>query len=449
MPRMIHPGCPRYIARQRLLIALVALGLASLPSTGLHSQPGPVRGYITAVHPPNAFEVDGEDITMTADTEFGPVGSKTPASNSLARDAIQVGAWVEVYGPRDRQAKTETARSILIRDDWNHKLTALAVVEKVSSTNPELVFAADGYHIRVVQATEVKLPHDLKSVADVRPGMWVLYEGRMGADGLVAADKVHFLSTESAKSKSQTDPGKSDPGAATMPPEIEIEDQRTEIDLHDITWHFSKDQALQSRVRRIGMNLVPAYQRRLPENDPSKIHFEFIAVKNNTRDIESSTEGIILVPEQLAARFKNDDQLAAVMADAVAYSLQQGMPMVFQMNRNNLEWAGVVAASNLVPFAGLATSSVYTYEIEKALKEQRWRVALELIADAGYDPWQAPEAWRLAAPGKLPANISTQKYPEKSGYQLAMLNLMYKKPAAADAAEPGSTQPPARPRSHN
>jgi hypothetical protein len=82
---------------------------------------------------------------------------------------------------------------------------------------------------------------------------------------------------------------------------------------------------------------------------------------------------------------------------------------------------------------------VYQHEIDKALKEQRGRVALELMADAGYDPWQAPEAWRLAEAKKLPGDSSTLKYADRSLYQLGILNLMYKKPAPTNATASGST----------
>jgi hypothetical protein len=424
-----------------------------------------VRGYVTAVHPPDDFDVDSQHVTMTADTQFGPVSDKAPVSNGLTRDAVQIGAWVEVYGVRDRHAKTVIARSVLIRDDWNSKLSALAVIEKVISTVPDLVFAADGYRIRVTPATEVKFPRNVKSAADVRAGMWVLYEGRMGRDGLLVANKARFVSTEHAKAKSEKASGNSSgpaatpqppanglpaakqnalpPNNASSPPEDQIDDQRTEIDLGDASYDISKDEALKSRVRRIGMSLVPAWLLQLPVDDPSKIQFDFIAVKNQGREeyISLDPEGVILVPAELAARFKSDDQLAAVLADGIAHDLQQQAPMVIQMNRTNLEWAAGMAAADLVPYAGVVAGSVYQYGIDKTLREQRWRVALELMADAGYDPWQAPEAWRLAAPGKLPADTSMLKYPDRSGYQFAILNLMYKKaaPANAETPQPGGT----------
>ena len=250
---------------------------------------------------------------------------------------------------------------MLFREEGDRELTALAVIEKVFSTTPELVFAADGYHIRVTPATEVKFPHDVKSAADVHAGMWVLYEGKLGQDGLLVAGKVRFVSADHAKAKSENIPGDSSAPAATpqapasgdqaakvntqtpnnapSQPEDQIIDRRTELDLDGESYAISKDEALKSRVRRIGMSLVPAYQKQLPEGDSSKIQFEFITLKYPMRDEQTSSQGLILVSAQLAARFKNDDQLAAVLADGIAYTLQQQAPIVLQMNRTNLEWA--------------------------------------------------------------------------------------------------------------
>jgi hypothetical protein len=67
------------------------------------------------------------------------------------------------------------------------------------------------------------------------------------------------------------------------------------------------------------------------------------------------------------------------------------------------------------------------------MEEQRGRIALALLADAGYDPRQAPEAWRLLDPKHAPADPSALAYPSRSGYQLGILNLQYKKADLAPA----------------
>ena len=37
---------------------------------------------------------------------------------------------------------------------------------------------------------------------------------------------------------------------------------------------------------------------------------------------------------------------------------------------------------------------------------------MALLADGGYDPWEAPEAWRLLAPKHLPNDLGSLKYPD-------------------------------------
>ena len=129
---------------------------------------------------------------------------------------------------------------------------------------------------------------------------------------------------------------------------------------------------------------------------------------------------------------------------SIEVCLQQQAPTVIQFNfdRTTLEEAAGLVGASFIPYAGPAVESVggqiMMNKYERVTNEQRWRVALQLMADAGYHPWQAPEAWRLAAPGKLPADTSTLKYPDHSGYQFAILNLMYKKFAPNNAAVSGS-----------
>jgi hypothetical protein len=77
-------------------------------------------------------------------------------------------------------------------------------------------------------------------------------------------------------------------------------------------------------------------------------------------------------------------------------------------------------------FANEIGGDIVAHKIEMRMEEQRGRVALALLTEAGYDPWQAPEAWRLLAPKKLPGDVSSLKYPSRSGYQLGILNLQYR-----------------------
>jgi len=221
-------------------------------------------------------------------------------------------------------------------------------------------------------------------------------------------------------------PDLSDDGASLQ------QDEQVKVGLG--RWHtIPADQPLQQRVHRIGMAIVPAYQRAMADDNPSKIHFRFFAVDDaKTRTDVCLLDGAVLIPNQVVERLKSDDQLAAVLADGVAYNLQRQAAKQVTMNRAawGAEIAGEVAGA-FVPGLGsamLATSGVVGGNAEIAMQEERLRIALALMHDAGYDPWQAPQAWRLLEPKKLPADIVSLPYPDTSCYQIAILNLRYAHP---------------------
>jgi hypothetical protein len=106
------------------------------------------------------------------------------------------------------------------------------------------------------------------------------------------------------------------------------------------------------------------------------------------------------------------------------------------------EAAADVAAATIDPWLGLdlafgeALTGAHPNTKDQLLaEEQRGRVALALMADAGYDPWQAPEAWRLLWPKSLPKDLGALKYPNRSGYQFSILSLQYNGGKAARGAE--------------
>jgi hypothetical protein len=152
----------------------------------------------------------------------------------------------------------------------------------------------------------------------------------------------------------------------------------------------------------------------------------------------SCNAGLILVPKQVVERLQNDDQLAALLADGVAHSLQLQSARIA---KEFLEIYGAQAVAELalsaVPGAFIAAdvgAGIAAHKVEVLMEEGRRRIALTLMADAGYDPWQAPEAWRLLAPKHLPMGVATTKYPNRSGYQLGILNLQYGSERASTSA---------------
>ena len=424
---------------------LAALALAVLAVPLLAQPTYPIEGYISAIHPPAGYEVDGRIFEIASNTSFGLTSSGSTSTKGSLRDTLRVGVYVEVAGHDPGPFKPIVAKTVLIRDDWDQEISETGVITRVLSPAPNALFEADGYLIRITPSTHLAFHGDLSSLAQVSENTWLHFSGKRDKDGILEAKRAQFLpakptkfkavkgleiatvKTRPASSKDNTlttvgtgAPATTSDGAALQG------DEQIKIGLG--RWHtLPADQPLQQRVHCIGMALVPAYQRAMADDDPSKIHFRFFAVDDNKpQRAVCLLDGAILVSSETIERLKNDDQLAAVLADGVAYNLQRQAATEVAMNR--VAWGEVAVA--FVPRLGLGSAmllagSAAGVKTETELREERLRIALALMHDAGFDPWQAPEAWRLLEPKKLPADLASLPYPDTSCYQIGILNLQY------------------------
>ena len=390
----------------------------------------PVEGYITSVHLPESFDVNREKVLLSSSTGYGLFDDKVTTTDSPLREAINTGAYVRVVGPYDDRHRITHAQQVFFRDGLNKRLSGFGVIDHVVATSPDLVVQADGYRIRINGSTQTTFGAGLKALTDVAVNRWIHYDAKRDQDGTLLASSAGFYAPKPARIKAVKNLETYD-YPVEMPDYDQHEDGRVKINSLG-GWHkIPADLALQDRVDRIGHHLIPEYQTTLPDDDPSKIHFRFVVIDaKSLRGVTYDLTGLVLIPETVVERLSNDDQLAALLADGVAYQLQrQGSAIV----KENRYLAPVLIAGDtlgfLVPGVGtaalLVTNGAAHREAE-AFMEQRARVALSLMADAGFDPHQAPEAWRITEPKHLPADQSTLKYPQISGYQLGILNLQYR-----------------------
>ncbi len=432
----------------RYLRPIVTFALAVLAIPLLAQTFYPIEGYISVIHPPMGFEVDGRRFDISSATSFGLMGSNSTSTASPLREALRVGVYVQVAGRDPGPFKPIVATTVLIRDDWNRKISGIGVITRVLSPAPMTVFEADGYLIRITPSTQLAFLGDLSSLTEVSANTWLNFSGKRGKDGIIEATKAQFIPAKPTKFKAaknieiatvKTRPAGAKDGAmtsegtgtpATTADGASLQqDEQLKIGLG--RWHtLPADQPLQQRVHRIGMALVPAYQRDMADDNPSKIHFRFFAVDNNKwRGAVCLLDGAVLVPTQTIERLRNDDQLAAVVADGVACNLQRQTARAVTTMRKELGVdIAIDVAGAFVPGLGLAVlgPGLFTSKEIATMQEERLRIALALMSDAGFDPWQAPEAWRLlASPKKLPADLASLTYPDSSCYQLGILSLQY------------------------
>jgi hypothetical protein len=414
----------------------------------------PVSGYITAVHPPNAFEVNGKQVLLKDDTQYGLIGHSHTGPSSGLRDQLQVGVYVDVKGSTDHHTRVTAARRVYLLNQTAKKLAATGVVDKLIAPGAYPIFRAAGYRVALTPATNLTFVGDTSSLAELSTNSWVQYEGRLDSTGTLVASKLKLFNPKATRFKAipglevyhhamvpANSPSQSPSNgqvqanavSAVPPPNISTildtdgnltADAKIRIGTFE-SWHrVPADLPLQERIRRIGIRLVPEYQKALPADHPSAISFRFYAVDDpDVRGEICYLDGLVLIPRQLLDRLKTDDQIAALLADGIAYNLQRQAARMVQQSR--LE---AVAVAALVPFplgAAIFLGAELSGDEPDPYQEERSRIALALMIDAGYDPYQAPEAWRLLAPKQLSADTRSLPYPNRSGYQLSILNSLY------------------------
>jgi hypothetical protein len=328
-------------------------------------------------------------------------------------------------------------------------------IDRVIATGNEPEFRADGYTFRILPATEVRLGKGLQALSEVGTYTWVTFEGRPDDSGTILATKAAFSRLKSPRREP-------DPKAVqfiTFAPGTRIDGYSGfETSLKPFPpedhggwcgwYNVPSDPADQERVRNLGQKLVPQYQRDLAYNDPAKIPFRFYMVEETeTRSAIFCGRGLVLVPTEAVHRLQNEDQLAAVLADGIAGVLQEQADLAHGFT---LKDAAKLAPAFMGPWGvvpaavGSAGEMTIRHKAKSTLEHTLGRMALGYMADAGFDPHQAPEAWRLLAPGSLPKDNARLKYPERSRYLQSILEAQYKvlPGTTSSSNEPGAVITP-------
>jgi hypothetical protein len=342
-------------------------------------------------------------------------------------------------------ACTPTPAQPTTQSDPNRKISGFAVIDQIITPGAEPVFRAEGYTLRINSGTNLRFSSGPTSLNQLSANTWLRYEGHRNDSGEIVLLAAEFLKPNLHLSK--RDPKLSVAQVTTFPPGSMIDFDgsfRTGAVKHRLEdvggtcgtgWYpVAENSELQDRVRQIGLRIVPQYQRDLPDDDPAKIPFRFYAVQEGyIRSALSCKDGLILIPTPVVGRMQNDSELAAVLADAVAVNLQRQNVQI----QADMKWiaAAEAAAYATVGLAGLTGAAIAAHPFLRKLEEQRGRIALALMFDAGFDPWQAPEAWRMLPPMDFPKHPSKLKYPERSKYQLEILHLQYKPSAGSPGTQ--------------
>lgn len=389
-----------------------------------------VHGYVTAVDLPTAFEVEDEHVLLQSLTALRLKDGPPVQSDKALRGELRPGAYVWVQGKI--RGKERVADVILFRQEWNQQISGLGPVNAVIKAENQREFRADGYTIRVPASSATSFRGNVHTIDEVGAGTWLHYKGKRDSHGVIVASSADFLSTKPGKPVEIVD-GIDDYKIPFFPPDfVRHVDGRMKPGRLKGWRTVPADQTVGDRLQRIGTKLIPEFQRSLADGDPRKVPFLFYVVDGDDMRtfICAPRGGLIFYPKYLVERMQNDDQLATALAMPIAVLLQrQGIGKEMRewpAVRDQLTTAAVYAGIGYLGAFGLdMVGALPDHKIEVRAEEQVGRIAISLVADAGYDPWQAPEAFRLLAE-KRSHGSWVAKNTHLSVYALGVLNLGYR-----------------------
>jgi hypothetical protein len=405
-------------------LSLLGLGLLA-PGIAVSQGDKPaLEGPVTRFTSPSDFSVSHQRMNIRPDTQFRLLWPDR--SSVVAKQPVKlfIGEHVALYPTEHGDS---AARVDILQPDM-HAVDGLATVEAVLP-GKDLEVRADGYRIHIRPETYVKYEKPFTAASDIKPNAVLKYKGMLQEDGTVFATTATFsgnnVSTEVLDTRKAWDE------APSAVPVKGHQSGASRAFRGTDTRYFAlhKDAAMQARISAIGEKLVPEYQRKMKPDDSAWIHFRFYVV-----DAPKSKEayyplpsGIILMPYQVIQKLPDDSQLAAVLADAVA-CLIEAQPIALPQTNGQMAGHTAVKAAEVgaIGVVGVALVGVPAQIQARKDAEQRARVSLSLVRNAGFDETAAPTAW-----GALPRDESRPR----DEVMPPMVAYLYKQIAEHQAAE--------------
>lgn len=390
-----------------------------------------IHGYVTEVRSQTSFEVDDyrvmRDQTLEIDVE-----KEGDDSEDLPKQ-IRVGTEVEIKGEFDPTTMELHARSLKIFPSDLRKLRPrTALVENMpaltrSGESWRGTFRVDGQLLLVDEKTEVRIvpnntqkkrikeaekarkaaaktgAKDIEAEAedvavtrldDIHRNMFVSYSGRRLEDGQIQATKLVFTDNEFTKGESRL--------WKSLNPKIK--GFRTgspgEIRVAGMKLKTIPDAELQKYIQDFGLRLVPAAQRDLGVGAENKIPFQFHLVRRNDPNAFATANGVVCVHSSLLSTVENEAQLAFVLAHEIAHATQEHTRRQMEFHRKERLALAIGAAvaqaygkynvSDMLKLTEAAIINGYS----RYLENQADRLGMEYMINAGFDPREAPRAWK-------------------------------------------------------
>jgi hypothetical protein len=393
------------------LLALSALAHASRLPTSFD-------GYITNIESANEFDVGSRHVICDAHTTRS-LAFTNPDQTQTFDVGLHVGSRIRVDGAFRKPTGTFVARSIEALPVVGDKQQPGAKIagEGLIQEAPELhrdgknwsgTLWIDGYLLHVTPKTEILADDGSVFPADkVGTNLWASYESVRQTDRTLEVTSMTLspnrIDANEVKFRDKYEPGIVLPNYAKHTPGAVKSKLAWTLDI-------LPDKTIQDYVTSVGNRLVPQFQRDLPASDPAKINFRFYVIqrpskwKETFKDAGATPGGLILVPDNVLAALDNEAQLAAILSNCIAATLEKQI----YAHRARIEtqkvigWAGT-GVGLFGGVAGLADAplqigdSIAAHNLMLQMNEKASRIGLRYMIQNGYDIREAPYTWTVAA----------------------------------------------------
>lgn len=328
-----------------------------------------LKGIIWAVQP--VLVVEGVEIVIHENTELER--KKHP---KITAPELRPGWEVEVEGDVHADGRRFIAKKIKVKTERHEKVEVEGYVETLG----EYVFDVEG---RRVRWSGIDRTH-------IRPGAEVEIEGVLLDDGTIDIREYEVKPDEDDK-------GEAEFMALAA---SELETLKANLDFYD-------DRLFQTYVAGVGHSLVPAWV------DRNEIQFNFSIVNDPDLNAFALPDGTIVIHTGLLATLENEAQLATVLGHEIAHVVHKHGYSNYRrakklqwfalgaaiagaaIDADRESWEGPSWASTLVQLGATLSLGAAMNGHGRNLEDDADRIGLNYAIDAGYDPFEAPEVWRI------------------------------------------------------
>ena len=386
-------------------------------------------GYITQVIPPSSFRLNQQEVITTSSTELFVNSTTPPLEETFSVNSISSGAHVLVHGLEDKSTHVITAKKVELIDGGSHiHLSGLGIEDHAPAlikdgTGWRGTVYADGYEIAVDPKTKIQMPQSITDPGVWNPNIWIAYKSERRQDGSIHASQLSFIADDNVADEQKFR------DANDFKIELPDYDHKQPGKVHFFvqTYHILPDRKLQDAINEFGQKLVPAWQRKLPDSDPAKIHFRFyILEKSKGLDKTLSNDaGTVLIPSQVIAKLQNEAQLASLLSADIAGALEKDA----YRSRTHKHAQEAIDIALLPAPLGLAAgdpinNAAFSAGYWTPLMEHESRVGLRYVIAAGYDPREAPIALQRISE-RHPDGATDKPLPSLANYVDAELGFDY------------------------